>query len=422
MVSIHKSQLFINELLDKIINSGVNYMLLSGFDNNWKKNESVEIDLFIPQTQKPIFLKVIKKMGFLKRCEPANLPNHTFFVRWRKDFSLILDVKYNLNFYNYKGSLWTPIHSELNFYKREFENGIWRPDDFMCILLYAANCCWSKQGRLNQRHVENLKTYIIKYSNNLDSNNTKFTEKLFSILESYTLDTLPEAIEGLIKPYFYKSTSFTLVLKKVLKKLNPAKGNYILFLGPDGSGKTTLVKQVKNKLFLKSVDLYLGMGENNWHFLSIKKLQELSNGKSTKQILFKCVYYYMLLPIELLIRQLKLMKQMRWRFILIDRYPGYLFLKGNFLKRLYKFILPQPDLIVLLSGDPKLIAARKSNETTPERTLKEITKWRKVADVIGAKHQLELDTTENNINFCVEKIIELIRKDLSLHNKVLKHI
>lgn len=114
------------------------------------------------------------------------------------------------------------------------------------------------------------------------------------------------------------------------------------------------------------------------------------------------------MPLELVIRRLLLWRSSRGRVLLIDRVPGAPLQRQGFLPTLYRLILPRPDMVVLLTGDPELIAARKPDETTPDRTAREFSKWRSVAKRLGARQIVEVDTTKNDIETCCNQVVDAI--------------
>tara|TARA_R100001143_G_C3280709_1_gene96520 strand:- start:138 stop:641 length:504 start_codon:yes stop_codon:yes gene_type:complete len=119
---------------------------------------------------------------------------------------------------------------------------------------------------------------------------------------------------------------------------------------------------------------YLGMGEGGWRLPLVKYFR-----KSRSRV-FGYIFWYILLPLELIIRHQAAKRSSKWCIHLVDRFPGRPFIMGGLCEKLYRAILPAPDLIVILTGDPRVIAERKPNETSIDRTRSEFAKWDKVAE------------------------------------------
>lgn len=182
----------------------------------------------------------------------------------------------------------------------------------------------------------------------------------------------------------------------------------VLFLGPDGSGKSTIIGSLKPLLGESCTVLYLGMGDAGWLLPGMHRAHRLLTSSASHALRLHWVYWYMLLPLELLCRRAVARLKGRKRFVLIDRFPGQPFLAGGALAQLYRLVLPAPDIVVTLVGDPAIISARKPEETTCDRTRKEIEKWRSVAQRIGARRELSVDTTVRDAAGCARTVADFI--------------
>lgn len=191
--------------------------------------------------------------------------------------------------------------------------------------------------------------------------------------------------------------------KNILEKIMLAN---VIIIGPDGVGKSTLLSEIGNSLPVKSTSGYLGIGKEGWVFASAQRLS-----KKRKSRVSSALFWYLVLPVELSIRRLLILLKGRGGVILIDRVPGKPLLGNIVLRLLYRTLLPCPCMVVLLTGDPKQVAARKPDETTPERTEREIAKWERVANSLGAESILEIDTTLHDINTCSNLVVEAILTD-----------
>ena len=177
----------------------------------------------------------------------------------------------------------------------------------------------------------------------------------------------------------------------------------VLFLGPDGVGKSTLLQSVQEALPVASVNAYFGIGKDGWRLKAVQRLS-VHGGRS----LSGAVFWYVALPVEIYLRRINISRVGRGGIVLIDRVPGKPLLSGQFLRLLYIGILPRPNVIILLQGDPVVIASRKPEETTPERTVKELRKWKKVAERLRADRIVAIDTTDNELVSCRDIAIRAI--------------
>lgn len=183
----------------------------------------------------------------------------------------------------------------------------------------------------------------------------------------------------------------------------------IIFLGQDGVGKSTLLKAVTDALPMKTVSGYLGIGQDGWRLGFAKALS-----KQHKGCLGNALFWYLALPVELLMRRVPMLRQGRGRVVMIDRVPGFPLLSNRVSFWLYRTILPRPCMVVLLTGDPVQIAARKPDETTQERTEKELRKWKRVAECLSAGRILEVNMTVNDLTTCRNMVVEANRTDPGL--------
>ncbi len=182
----------------------------------------------------------------------------------------------------------------------------------------------------------------------------------------------------------------------------------VLFLGTDGSGKTTLIRHLKSNPTFECTSMYFA--EKEWHLPLMGKIFAYIPTKNLLSKALWLLYCYLLLPLELLKRVFAL-KKCKKTVVLIDRYPGYVFLGNAILRSIYKIVLPKPNIVFLLKGNAEIISKRK-NEANAEQTMKGTEKFRKVAKVLtNDQHIIEIDTTANSLEECVKILLDTICGD-----------
>lgn len=177
---------------------------------------------------------------------------------------------------------------------------------------------------------------------------------------------------------------------------------YVVFLGPDGAGKTTIIEALCGRLGSGASRLYLGYGSELWQFRS---LQHLYGAHQSAVFLF--VFHVFLFPIEILSRRLShFVRCRRSRIVLVDRLPGRPLLANGLLRFLYRLYLPTPSHVVTLTGDPAVLASRKPLETTVDRTAVDLAKWQEVGLIFVSAVSISVDTTVLSPEETVEAIVE----------------
>jgi len=142
------------------------------------------------------------------------------------------------------------------------------------------------------------------------------------------------------------------------------EGEIIAFVGPDGSGKTTVLNTVQ-ATFARKGPHTVYMGDAQY------KMQNFYTWLLAKGAPLAYLVYF-LAYIENWGRYLSIwLRKIRGEVVLTDRWPNYNSFHANKKRRTLENVLysifPDPDRFVFLSGDPEIIHTRK-----PERTIKEI--------------------------------------------------
>jgi len=195
--------------------------------------------------------------------------------------------------------------------------------------------------------------------------------------------------------------------------------NIILFLGPDGSGKTSITEEVCKAKPDEMTRVYLH-AESLEHLDRplVRLLFKLANYQKrfSKRSLFGVfirLFCHFIRYIEMYSRILSIDEKFLFKgYVCADRYSYDYFLRaldGNrriLEKILYYNLFPKPKYIVLLTGSPRAIVKRKQ-ELTEIEISKTIDKYRNFVKCSGIPF-VEIDTTENNQEQCKEIVSQNI--------------
>lgn len=289
---------------------------------------------------------------------------------------------------------------------------------------------------LNNKRISNAKyTEIEPYINN-----EKFSVLVAQLFDKNTAQTINKKLElGLyrdLRQTIIKKLNINLFIKYIfnLKKINRIfnrPGISIAFLGVDGAGKTTIIESLKPVLSSTFHKAY------NYEHLrpnllpSIARLfgrkEEFNGGPVTNPhkskpagilgSFFRFNYYFIDYfwgyYIKIYIQLIK--KSSVWVF---DRYYYDYFFDPkrsrinlpHWLLKFYLFIMPEPDLIFCLGGEPGVIHTRKK-----ELPIEEIARQNKLLKkfAIENKKAFWIETTED-IEKSVASIIEIIRLNITI--------
>lgn len=201
------------------------------------------------------------------------------------------------------------------------------------------------------------------------------------------------------------------------------KGNLIVFLGPDGSGKTTIINRMEKELlnfYPKSIifhtrlnifpELKTGLGLSNPKSNIDKETKVEINVESKQNILsivlnsIVVLYYYL----EFLVGNLYLWSLKKKGYIIIfDRYFYDFFIQPNTRKFIWKFkkillmFIMKPECVVHLYAEPEIIYARKQ-----ELTIEEIRAQNSLFEklFLNDNRYFKIDTSEVSLD-SVEKLV-----------------
>ncbi|MCK5616309.1 hypothetical protein KAR91_81355 [Candidatus Pacearchaeota archaeon] len=197
------------------------------------------------------------------------------------------------------------------------------------------------------------------------------------------------------------------------------KGKFIILLGPDGCGKSTIASQLISKLEKYNYKIF----HFHWRPNLIPQLRKQNIARTGGApppapddfaygyfiSLLRYMYYYMdfLLGYWFTIRPKKAKGYFiigeRWYFDVLIHPARYGFKLPMWLLKIGKLLLPYPDYTFLLSADPQAIHNRK-----PELTVEQIdSQLSRMSDLIKGIKNASIINTEVNIDETVNTILEI---------------
>ena len=338
--------------------NNIKFLLLS--DDIFNKNK--DLDLYINLNNKKKLEKLIYKKNFFKRKkEVLGHPNRFFYYNELNKSKLILDISFKVIFFKndfFYYQLKEPFLNECN-------------ENLLFIIKIARMFFYKK------KNLKSINSFIFNKKNS-------YLRKKFEISKKFENFI---SLKKFILPFFVINFKF-----KFFEKFK-FKSNYILFLGSDGSGKTTLANELKNQLVSKVYFISFGTSEKYW----LSKILFLLAGKYEKNKKIYCIFFF----IDILLRRIKLFLFSNHHFIFIDRFPGFIF-NSNFKSKIFSIVLTRPNLIFLLKTQKKIIKERK-----PLEFKNDYLKWVNIGKILGISPFI-IDTSKLSIPKTVLKIKKII--------------
>ena len=206
----------------------------------------------------------------------------------------------------------------------------------------------------------------------------------------------------------------------VYRYLKPT-GMFLVFVGPDGSGKSTIVSELKKKIKLIGHDTI----HFHWRPRLLPNIRELFKGERDdgsikiphhyqpkgyiSSFLFFLYYYTDFILGYLLKMKMQLYKK---KIVIIERYYYDFFVDTLryrlkvpcFLIKLGQLFIPKPDIIFYLNASVETIYKRKQ-----ELSIEEISRQKKALEKLNQYHiRLKTINTEKNIECVVKDLMKSV--------------
>jgi thymidylate kinase len=185
--------------------------------------------------------------------------------------------------------------------------------------------------------------------------------------------------------------------------------SFIVFLGVDGSGKSTLIQEIKNEI--ENCTVFHFSPSHRYNTATVIKNPHNKNNYSITLSLIKFIF----LIVNSIYSYLFFIKNGKNNKLIIgDRYfydiaidpRRYRLNLPSFITNLIYFLVPKPDMIFVLMGDPYEIILRKK-----EVSLNEIIRQQlELEGIARAKNNwILLDSTKKAVSDLLTQILEMIK-------------
>lgn len=269
---------------------------------------------------------------------------------------------------------------------------------------------------LSSHEIKKFELYLLQEKLDLKHESDKYKKKILS--------------ENIRKIGVFGTVSNIMsYIVKYIKDFLTRKGFFVVFIGPDGSGKTTAAKNIlnlvdnKKSCFEKSRYLhgrpgilpnlsYIAMRKERQNTktmdLNVYSASRHDNYSKWKTFIYMSYYYF-----DFLLGAVSIfLSKFANRIVVADRYFYDYFISEHFsnhskiLRQVYFRLLPEPDLVIFMDGDPDSIYDRK-----PEIPVESIKRQQKnIKKIAGRINNFKtIDTSESVTTSNIEISNEISR-------------
>tara|TARA_B110000090_G_C13345524_1_gene432838 strand:+ start:270 stop:1565 length:1296 start_codon:yes stop_codon:yes gene_type:complete len=213
--------------------------------------------------------------------------------------------------------------------------------------------------------------------------------------------------------------NFHRLLNRIHRIYKPS-GLVVAFLGPDGSGKTTIINGVKKNLEDQFHDT------KQYHLFPKKSKNKppTTNPHSSKPRTFLLsilkLFYFLVLYNSGYWFTIYIHK-VRSRLVIFDRYYHdiivdpirYMNGAGVFWSKLLGVFIPKPDLWILLDASPEIIQKRKS-EVPYSETKRQVNEYRNLFETLDNAYVIDANQSAKNVIYDTESVINNFMKGKTL--------
>ena len=168
---------------------------------------------------------------------------------------------------------------------------------------------------------------------------------------------------------------------------NDSKRMSILVIGPDGSGKSTLVRTLASSFGKRATPLYLGVGREQWKSKIAERIYYFPAAGSQ--------FATLLLPVRVvaLLIDLRLRVPLQTQVAVIDRFPLGLMAKSRVLHFLISSLVPPIFAVINLVGDPEVFRQRSGFEDSRAEICREARLASEAGKTFRAQRIVDIDSS-----------------------------
>ena len=383
----------IKKVLSELNEQDVSYCILRNYDFLLEnrmiiKHSERSIDLVVSVNDLNNFDKVLREHDFRRRKNLSYSKKHHPYFKIAGTETISFDVQIG-------GVHWNDMcylgeeHILKNRIKKEF---FYIPSDNDIFVMLLVHSILGKRYFKPEYHevISSLsptvnRNYVLQRLAEIF--NKKTAEELLDLSYAHKFDEIMKKKYSLIIAFIFKShenmrTFIPLFMRWVKWKKILQPYPLISFIGPDGSGKSTMAKELE--IFLKKNNrktalIYTGRGRNQ--ILPFRKIGNLYKGKErakdrqtkpkSSTLNKRKLIYTLAAPVftvDLLLRYAvrMLLKRRAKQIVITDRYSSDILLMENVpfsLKKLLLQLFPKPTLTFYLYNSPGELNARRPEES-----------------------------------------------------------
>jgi thymidylate kinase len=420
----------LKNIFSRLNKGGVNYVVLRNYLPIENLNSEKDIDILVHPRDAKRIKKVFLADGWLPRILPRRDGHMEMFKLGKEKKIYVLDIQDDLLFGKEKIKI-GEVEAILN--KKKFLGDFFVPNNIHSLILFIFRLALEKDSISGSqlKHLEALydlskndKDFaeIIKedFGQTISGALREMLESKKNILDGQNYKKLAQKArehfvrceKGFLADYWQeiknKAVSYSFLFRKV---------QLIIFVGSDGSGKSTLVEKLKYFSPVFATQIYLGW--RGYYFKPMEKLEEKSASKNKvmreMENRLKFILFSALFPFDLFFRFLKIKKNAKFGIVIADRYPlpKKYFGKTKIIPVqkicsrvtlwLTYLLIPGPSLCFIAEADPKIIWARKE-ERSYNKLLDEIERSRQATELF--KCPVKIVKTDCSIEESFNKIYE----------------
>ena len=404
--------------------AGVPYVLLSGFYGD----SGGDLDILIPMDGIAAFSRFCQQKEVLQQRRPAQFSNHFFyFLHAQGHRPLRIHVKYECTFFDARKNAFRSF-TEANgvIGARERYEDWFVPVAWHLILLYAAKCAFVEKTSVSASQLAKLSDFVLRNQNSLtDPAQSRFIEQLLKATAIEAPKAASDALAHLLLPYFPLAHASAVGRPLRLWDRAGFPAYTLLFVGCDGSGKSSLLHLLRHELELPAERLYGGLGPAEWLFPWIDSFRHrvalASHGIRELGIL---LWMLVLFPLELTGRVMRRAGLAKHAVLLVDRFPEFAFVGkwARLTARIYRAILPKPSMVIEVIAPISVLLERRGDELDMEMAVVKSNEARLLAAYFlqrGARG-LKIDSSILSLEESVATVLQHLWADPRFAARMLK--